>query len=329
MRRRTEVMVGATVIAGIALVVIGTIWLQGRGFGREEASVFARFGEVGHLLEGNAVKLRGVPIGRVDRVALDADGSGVLVEMRISSEVRLPEDPVVLLAPESMFGDWQAEIYPRSSFPLYDYTESPDPAVLPGYTLPDISRLTAVADRIAQNMATLSERFEIAFTEETAANIANAIDNIEEVTGRLTALVATQGDAIDRLAADLSRTAGILEEAVVSVRQTLGEIDQAVDADQLAAIVDNVARASARTEELTDELLQMSRNLGAAAVSADSTLERMAAVAGAIESGEGTLGQLVRDPDLYLRMVESTIAIEALLRDIRENPRRYITVRIF
>jgi phospholipid/cholesterol/gamma-HCH transport system substrate-binding protein len=109
----------------------------------------------------------------------------------------------------------------------------------------------------------------------------------------------------------------------------MAEVDAAVDGEELATIVDNVARASARTEELTAELLAMSRNLGAAAVSADSTLRRMAAVAGAIEQGEGTLGMLVRDPDLYVRMVESTQAVEALLRDIRENPRRYITVRIF
>src|SRR5690606_29526591 len=190
--RRNDVAVGAVVILGIALILGGVIWLKDAGFGREEIRIQARFREVGQLLDGNAVKLRGVKVGSVDRIELEPTGAAVIVTMRVRDDVRLPEDPVVLLSPESMFGDWQAEIYPRRSFPQYEYAEAPDPSVLPGYALPDISRLTAVADQIAQNMAVLSERFELAFTDETAANIRLAIENIQQVSGELTGLVSGQ-----------------------------------------------------------------------------------------------------------------------------------------
>jgi ABC-type transporter Mla subunit MlaD len=63
--RRNEVLVGATIILSIALIVWGTIWLKGAGFGREENVIRARVSEAGQLLKGGAVKLRGVPIGRV------------------------------------------------------------------------------------------------------------------------------------------------------------------------------------------------------------------------------------------------------------------------
>src|SRR5690606_21550348 len=99
--------------------------------------------------------------------------------MRIDADVVLPPDPVVLLSPKSMFGDWQAEIHPRMQFMRYDFAEPRDPNVLPGYALPDMSRLTAVADRIAENLAVVTERVEIAFTEETAMNVRRAIENIE------------------------------------------------------------------------------------------------------------------------------------------------------
>ena len=329
MKGRNEVAVGAAVILALALIVLGTIWLQGRGFGREEMELVARFEEVGQLMEGNAVKVRGVPIGRVDAIGLDPEGGGVLITMRVTSDVLLPEDPVVVLAPESMFGDWQAEIFPRTQFPDYTYAESPDPAVLPGATLPDISRLTAVADRIAQNMASLSDRFEIAFTQETAENIRRAIDNIQEVSEQLTDLVSKQQAAIDEVSANLQETTDALSRTVETVNRTFTQVENAISGDKLTNIVANAEKASLQIDSLTRELLQTSRSLRTVAATADTTLRSVGAVASGLQRGEGTLGLLMQDTALFWRIVETNAELQALLRDIRANPGRYINVRVF
>ncbi|MCI0434129.1 MAG: MlaD family protein [Gemmatimonadetes bacterium] len=329
MRGRNEVAVGATVILGLAVIVFGTIWLQGRGFGREEMVLQARFSEIGQLLQGNAVKVHGVPIGRVESIDLDPGGSGVIITMRVQSDVRLPEDPVVVLSPESMFGDWQAEISPRSAASDFDYAESPDPAVLPGASLPDISRLTAVADRIAQNMAILSERFEVAFTQETAENVRRAINNIQSISQQLTELVTKQQEAIDEVSANLQETTDALGQAVETVNRTFGEVERAIGGDRLANIVANAERASTQIDSLTRELLAMSSTLRTASATADTTLRALGSVTRSIERGEGSLGLMLRDSSLYWRLVESNAEIQALLKDIRQNPRKYFTIRVF
>src|SRR5690606_34728505 len=79
-KRQTEVTVGIVVLLGIGLLFFGTLWLKGVGFGREEVTVRARFREVGQLAEGNPVKLRGVPIGRVSSIELEPDAEGVIVK---------------------------------------------------------------------------------------------------------------------------------------------------------------------------------------------------------------------------------------------------------
>jgi len=329
MKARNEVTVGAVVILAIALVVAATIWMQGRAFGREEMELRARFREVGQLQTGNSVKVRGVLIGRVEAIDLETSGAGVLVTMSVQADVRLPEDPVVLLAPESMFGDWQAEIFPRTSVPEYDYAEAPDATVLPGATLPDISRLTAVADQIAHNMATLSERFEVAFTQETADNIRRAIDNIQSVSAQLTQLVSRQQRAIDGVADDLQETTEALGEAVATINRTFTQVETAIAGDKLVNIVASAEEASVRIDSLSSELLRTSRTMGAAAVTADTLMRSIGEIAGAISRGEGTFGLMMRDTTLYWRIVETNAELQALLRDLRLNPRRYINVRIF
>jgi phospholipid/cholesterol/gamma-HCH transport system substrate-binding protein len=317
------------VLAGLALIMFGAIWLKGAGLGTEDFEIQARFREIGQLLDGNSVKLRGVQVGRVEEIALEETGAAVIVTMRIRDDVRLPEDPVVLLSPESMFGDWQAEIHPRRAFPQYEYAEAPDPKVLPGYSLPDISRLTAVADQIAQNMAILSDRFEIAFTDETAQNIREAIRNIQEVSAELTNLVGGQQRAVESVADNLRDATETLGEAAATIQRAFEQLEQAVGNDRLVTIVDNVSRTTARTDTLTQDLVEIGQEIRRAAANMDSTLRVVADVAGRLQRGQGTLGMLMADTMLYVRLRESSFELERLLRDIRENPSRYITIRIF
>ncbi|HSJ14181.1 MAG TPA: MlaD family protein [Longimicrobiales bacterium] len=328
MKRNTEILVGVTVILGIALIVFGTLFLQGLQLGREEVEVKARFREVGQLLEGSTVKLRGVPIGRVVDIELDPSGNAVIISMSIRADVRMPPDPKVVLSPESMFGDWQAEVVPGNRF-AYDYEESPDPAVLPGYALPDISRLTAVADEIAQNLATISDRVERALTEETADNIRLAIDNLQRLSEQLNELVGSQQAALADVSGTLKSTSLAAGEAAETLRRTFVEVENAVGGGRLEAIAGNVERTTARTDSLTAVLTTASRDLQLVARSADSTFRAVGSIAGSVQRGEGSLGMLVRDTALYLQLTESSLQLQALLRDMRENPRKYINLTIF
>jgi phospholipid/cholesterol/gamma-HCH transport system substrate-binding protein len=329
MTRRNEVAVGLAVIAGIALIVFGTIWMQGIRLGHEQIIVQARFSEVGQLLTGGTVKFRGVPIGRVRSIELEPNGAAVIVSMYVSENVRLPEDPVVILAPESMFGDWQAEIAPRARFPAYDYAEARTPGTLPGYSLPDMSRLTAVADEIASNMASISARFDLAFTDETATNIREAIDNITEVSEQLAGLVSRQSLAIEEVADNLERTSEAAGQAAITMQRAFAEIENAIGAGRLATIMQNVERTTTSTDSLVGILVAASHDLRRTAVAADSTFRHVGGLASAVERGEGTLGMLLRDTALYFSLVDTNVEVQTLLRDIRRNPRRYINLTIF
>lgn len=322
--RRNDVVVGAVIVLAVLLVIIGTMWLRGEVLGRDRVVVHARFREVGQVMEGNSVKLRGVPIGRVVDIRLEPGGRGVLVGLRIDRDTELPPDAVVLLSPESLFGDWQAEIHPRARFPDYEYAEPTDPALLPGYSLPDISQLTAVADRIAANMAVLSDRVELAFTEETALNVRSVIDNIQAMSEQLTGLVDRQMQVIDDLAANLETTTTTFAEAVETGRRVFAQVDRALAGGELVDIVDNVHRAATQLDTLTGALMRVSADLASAATTADSTFRSLNVIAGGLQRGEGTIGMLFQDTTLYLDLVRTNEQLQTLIADIQANPRRYI-----
>jgi phospholipid/cholesterol/gamma-HCH transport system substrate-binding protein len=327
--RRNEVTVGAVVILGIALIVFTTIWLQGLRFGSEERPVQGRFREVGQLLPGSTVKYRGVPIGSVESIDFEEGGAAVIVTMTIDADVALPQDPAVMLAPESLFGDWQAEIVSRPMFANYDYTEPLQGDMLPGYALPDMVRLTAVADEIARNLATISTRIEIAFTEETALNVREAIENIQRASGELARLMNSQQAAIEEVATNLERTSETAGQAALTLQRAFEEVEAAIAGGRLLNIVANVESATSRTDSLVSLLVQTSRDLSNTAVTADSTFRHVSSIASAIQRGEGSLGLLLQDTTLYANLVQTNLEVQTLLRDIRRNPRRYINLTIF
>ena len=326
---RSEVRVGVVVILGIALIIFGTVWMQGWQIGEERQEIRGWFREVGQLQTGNAVKLRGVPIGRVESISLDARSTGVVVLMTVNETVILPEDPVVLLAPESMFGDWQAEIFPRSRYPFYNYAISPDPGVLPGYSLPDMSRLTAVADRIAENLAVITDRIDIAFTDETAVNIRRAINNIQEVTAQLADLVEAQGRTVEDVAAGLDEITATLADAAATANRAFMQIESAISQGELTAIVDNVATTTAQIDSVSRALATVADELGSTVVSADSAFRSLNQIMGALERGEGTVGRLLQDTSLYADLVLTNSLVQDLILDFQRNPRKYINLRVF
>jgi phospholipid/cholesterol/gamma-HCH transport system substrate-binding protein len=328
-QRRADVKVGLAILGAIALAIFGTLWLKGGGFGREDREVRAQFTEIGQVIDGGRVKLRGVEIGRVTEIEFGPAGDYVFVTMRVDPEVPLPSNPVVVASPESFFGDWQLEITDRGRWPQSQFTVPIEQGVLPAYALPDVGQLAAVADRIAENMAVLSDRVELAFTEETAIRVREAINNLVEVTEGLSGLVERQGGTVEELASDLHEMTETLGQTVEAVNSVAGDIEAALADGRTQAIVDNVANATERMDSLTAALVSVSGDFGRTMASADTALAAISDLLTSVNEGQGTAGLLLRDTALYGRIVRSTELLELLLDDIRRNPRRYINLEVF
>jgi phospholipid/cholesterol/gamma-HCH transport system substrate-binding protein len=48
-----------------------------------------------------------------------------------------------------------------------------------------------------------------------------------------------------------------------------------------------------------------------------------------VNKGEGTLGLLVTDKELYTNLTKSTANLESLLADLEANPKRYVHFSLF
>ena len=327
--KRNEMWVGSVILLSVVVAVAGSFWLRGYRLSRGTRTVEALFSSVGQLMDGASVKLRGVSIGRVDGIAVEPDGTAVRVGLAVDTDVQLPADAAVLIAPESMFGDWGAEIVSRSAYPRLAFFEPPDPAMLPGFSIPDLSRLTATADQIAENLATITDRVEVAFTEETAENLRLVIENVGRVSEQLTALVDAQIGAVDDLVDNVRTSTNEVAQAAALATSTLQEVERLLSGGAVDSIIGDTRVTAGEFRRLATDLRETTSGLGSTLRSADSTLLRFDRIGRELEAGEGTLAQLLGDSTVAVQTQSVLLQLRLLLEDFRENPSRYVRLSIF
>ncbi len=59
----------------------------------------------------------------------------------------------------------------------------------------------------------------------------------------------------------------------------------------------------------------------------DNTITRLSAIAERLEAGEGTAGKLLRDPSIYTNADQMLVETRNLVKSIREDPKKYLTIR--
>ena len=92
MKRSNEFAVGLAVLAALALVIGGALWLSETDVNQKQASYTARFRTVGGLGVGAPVTLRGVKVGRVEGIRL-VQNEWVETDFSIDRSVDLPRKP--------------------------------------------------------------------------------------------------------------------------------------------------------------------------------------------------------------------------------------------
>jgi len=334
-KRENEFAVGLVVIAALAVVVGGALWLSGAHFGKTEETVTARFRTVGGLGVGNPVVLRGVRVGRVEAIRL-APGNWVEADLKIYSGVSLPEKPAVIAASASLFGEWAATLISSDPMPndpnvrqALVEAQAAGGGKWPGATLPDIGQLTAQASRIATDIGTVSARIQTAFDSTAVTDLRRSIRDFGQIADRLARVTNEQADVIGDVGANLSKSSEALSRAATDLRTTLGRVDTATNQGQLATILNNTAATTTDLRSASQDFRQLMAAANRNQESLVRVLQNADTILSRVSNRSGTLGLLVADSALYRETTLTMIQLRQLLSDIQANPRKYFTFSVF
>jgi phospholipid/cholesterol/gamma-HCH transport system substrate-binding protein len=289
---RREIRVGLFVLIGVVMVVIALFTLTDVTAMRNRYMVTTMVPDASGIRRGDPVQMLGVNIGRVR--GFDISARGVAVQLELQREYPVPADSRVELSSSGLLGGTVAEVIPGTSSEILRRGGIlAGSSGAPGF-MDTAGDLGLRADDVLLRMQTV-------LSEQTVGAVGGSAMELQRMLTEMSALAAQQRQELAGLTASLRRSAAGVENAAT--------------APELAA---SIARLDGMTQRLD-----------ATIGSLDRTSSSLESVIGRMERGEGTLGRLSSDDELYRNLNEAAHNLNALATDIRENPRRYINIRVF
>lgn len=300
MERSRQIKAALFIIVCILLFIFGFNFLKGTSLFETQKTVYAFYTEVEGLSVGSNVTLNGLVIGKVMEIDFAEDQRSIKVEMKVRKDLRFSKKSKATLYEIGLIGGMAIAIDPEYSNAVFQSGDTLVSIKKPGLTELINKQITPLQEKLISMLSSADSIF---------VGVSNVLDtptqeNLKYALESLTTTIDNFGE----LSASLERT---------------------VSANEVAfnATMSNLSSSSQKVDQLMDSLNGLALNKTFSRF--DKTVSRLNNVLKKIDEAEGTAGQLITDKELYENLARSTKEMEELLRDLKENPKRYVHFSLF
>lgn len=296
--RHREARVGLFAILGVFAVWFALMTLTNPSLFRGRYVLRTSVPNAAGIRKGDPVRMRGVNIGRV--IGFGIGEQGVELRLEIEGEYAVPSNSRVELKASGLLAGMVADVHPGESTRRARWGDE-----LPGGNGPGVfdkmESLAGDADKVTARLQGL-------ISDDTIRNVRDSSGQMSKLLRQLSSVVSDERGDVRALSASLRRSAEGMEKV------TTGP-----EAERVVKHVD----------ELTRRMDLLVANMDRSATSLDTILAR-------VDHGEGTLGKLSRDDALYDRASQAAadfdkaaLELQKLVEDIRRQPKKYVSLKVF
>ena len=345
----SQLRVGITVIAASLTLGFLLFLMSGTaGLFTPRITLRSYFDNASGLRQGAPVRLSGVDIGNVTHIAIVRDKplTPVEITMRISTkyDYGLRRDSTVSLETAGVLGETYLDIDSAQAVggPVHDGD------TLPTQVHPDFNQVVRASQSTLENMDALLKRADrvLAFAESgkgslgkliydptlynrfaaTIADFQKIVEQVGSGQGSLGALIS-RNDAYDKFLSTLDKMNSVIDD-LQQGKGTAGKFlkdpslyNNANDTiTNLKKITDDIKGGKGTIGKLTEDE-ELAKKL-------DTTITKLSELTTALEAGQGTAGKLFKDDTLYNNANEMLVETRALVKGIRENPKKYLSIKL-
>lgn len=347
--RWSQLKVGLTVIvASIVLGVLIFLMTGTTGLFTRKITIFSYIDNAGGLRKGAPVRLQGVDIGNVTgiRVVPQKSPNPVEIQMKVSTRYQdfLKTDSKVELSTAGVLGETFVDIDSRGA----TGTAVKDGTVLEAQAVPDLQDVVRASQGTLQNVDTLLKR---------ADRIMSAVESGQGSVGKLIydkQLYVNLNDAVKQvqgILADVNNGRGTIgkllkdEEMYTKLNSSIDKLNSTIDSinngqGTLGKLVkdpelyNNANQTLAKANQLMTNINEGKGALGKFAhdeefaKKLDTTITNLNSIVARLNAGEGSAGMILKDPSLYNNTDQMLLESRNLIKAIRENPKKYLTIRL-
>lgn len=289
-----EVKIAIVAIVGLVVLFLGMNFLKGLDLFSTDNRYYISFRDISGLSSSSPIYADGYKVGVVRGIVYDySQSKDIIVEADINKDMRIPKGSSAEIVSDLM-GNVKVNLLLASN---------PRERVNPGETIVggindgamgQMKDLIPVVQDMLPKLDSILASVNLLLQDPA---IANSLHNVETVTGNLTVstrrLNTLLGTLNRRMPGLLAKADGVMDNAQ-EVTSNLSKVDVEGTMSKVNATLDNV-------QAFTDQL----------------------------NNNTGSLGLLMRDPNLYYNLNATVKSADSLLIDLKSHPKRYVHFSVF
>lgn len=309
MRISKEVKTGVVVVFTLLGFYSLYNFLKGKNLFTAGNTYYIKYDDVSGLAPSKPVSVNGLRVGRVDEIQIRDEQSPIyfIVKISLERDIEFSKNTVAEIYEPGIMSGPEIRLLLDYEGPRAENEDTLRALVRPSLTTmfskefePTKHKLDSLLSSVNSTMMSVDKLLD----EENRNNMKSILKNLDAT------LISFNGTA-----QSLTRTSdnanALITENKSQLKNTLASAEQTLD--KFGTVADKFNNL---------ELEKIIKNFEEASVNLNTVLNK-------INSGEGTLGAMMNDKQLYDNLTQTSKSLDELLTDLKENPNRYVQFSIF
>lgn len=310
MKFSKEIKAGLIAVIAIIGFLILFQFMRGNNIFSTDNVFYANYDNVEGLEVSSPVSINGLKVGQVDKImpkTFKGGKLGFVVEFSVKDDFEFSKQSTV-------------EVF--------------EPGLMSGKQL----RVNlAYGNPLAKDGDTLQGAYKSNLLEGLSSQVGPVKDQLQEVLKRVDSLANSANKVLDeRNRAEIRALLNSLNRTVNAYQGTSQNINSLLQNNdpRLQKVLDNANATMITANSAVDKYGDLAESidtqrLNATIANLDATVGRLNNVVAGIENGNGTLGKVMKDEELYNNLEETSKNLNELIIDLKQNPKRYLNFSVF
>lgn len=291
---RQTVKIGFFTLLAIVLLYLGITYLKGLTISARSKTYYVAMNDVTGINVATRVFVNGYKVGSVRKLDYDYRNNGeTILTLTLDPSIKLPQGTQVQVAQTLFSGALVNLILPEVETGVYLNAKD---------TIPMSTR------RSAKSLEQLQSEF--------VPRISATLSRMDSVLLQANAILSNPN--IEPTLAEVRQSAQHINASSAQLHQSLRS---------LPTIMGRIDHTSANVESFASRLdsLQLQETIA----NLESTSRELKSFTQRLNQSNGTVGRLLNEDGLYNRIDSVTTSLDALIRDIKANPKKYVKLSLF